>query len=452
MKRTDPAIHHLLPAMKRSFYLTIAILIAGVAPGLWQEKRLSTLRGEHEQLSREAVALGIRHASASDDGGGRTTKRERGEGEKRALRVGSALIAFAKELEAMESSGNSPDTEFQERSMQVMLELAELDAKQLKEVIARLKNEQGLSGKSRGDIISYAILTIADRKPEVAVAMYVECADLLADSNLGSHVVSSALGRWAAASPKEALDWISKNETKHAGLIDDDTRRSILSGIAVNDPVLAFDLLDEMGFENRSMAIHSILATGSNDAQQRTGTLDALRGYLAKITDATTREETGAKALELLARSIDHEGFDPLVQWMEQAKFTPQEKEHFAGGLTYFTTKEDTGKWVEWMAENLPAEEVGLPVKDLVGEWTDQDYQAAGKWLGTLKDGPARAAAVEAYAGAVAAYDPQVAAQWAMTVPAGPARDATLQAVYENWPSADPDGAAAFADEHGIEE
>ena len=438
--------------MKRSLYLTAAILVVGVVPGLLQQKRLSTLRNEQGQLRAEASALGIEVASASGDGGERNTKRERGDSEKRAARVGSALIAFARELDSMEDSGNSPDAEFQERSMEVMLELADLDAKQLKEVIARLKNEQGLSEKCRGDIISYAILTIADRKPEVAVSLYVESADLLGQSMLGSHVISSALGRWASVSPKEALDWISKNEEKHAKLIDDDTRRSILSGIAANDPVLAFSLLDEIGFENQHMAIHSILATGGNDVQQRTSTLEALRGYLANITDATVREETGAKALELLARSIDREGFEPLVEWMNQAKLSPQEKQQFAGGLTYFTTKADTGKWVEWMQENLPADSVGAPVQDLVAEWTDQDYQSAGKWLGTLTEGPARAAAVEAYAGAVAAYDPQVAAQWAMTLPAGPARDATMQAVHENWPTTDPDGAAAFAEEHGIEE
>lgn len=438
--------------MKHSLYLTAAILVVGVVPGLLQQKRLASLRDEKVRLRAEASTLGIEVASTSGDGAERHTKRERGDGEKRAARVGSALIAFARELDSMENSGNSPDTEFQERSMEVMLELADLDAKQLKDVIARLKNEQGLSEKCRGDIISYAILTIADRKPEVAVSLYVETADLLDQSMLGSHVISSALGRWASASPKEALDWISKNEAKHAKLIDDDTRRSILSGIAANDPVLAFSLLDEIGFENRNMAIHSILATGGNDPQQRTSTLEALRGYLANIPDANVREETGAKALELLARSIDREGFEPLVEWMNQAKFSAQEKQQFAGGLTYFTTKADTGKWVEWMQENLPADEVGAPVQDLVAEWTDQDYQSAGKWLGTLTEGPARAAAVEAYAGAVAAYDPQVAAQWAMTLPAGPARDATLHAVHENWPASDPDGAAAFAEEHGIEE
>jgi hypothetical protein len=438
--------------MKRSLSLSAIILVLGGVPVLMQEKRLSSLREEQRSLREEAAGLGIEPAFPSQKDADRSTKRERGDLAKQAARVGDSLIGFARELEAMAESGTDPDAAFQQRSMEVMQGLADLDGKQLKEVIERLKNEPGLSGKSRGDIISYAILAVADRKPEVAVSLYVESADLLDQSVLGSHVISSALGRWAAASPNEALEWISKNESKHADIIDEDTRRSILSGIAVNDPGLAFSLLDEIGFVNRTMAIHAVLVTGSHDPQQRTGTLEALRGYLAKITDPATREETGAKALELLARSIDREGYEPLVEWMNQAKFSPQEKQQFAGGLTYFTTKEDTGKWVEWMATNLPEEHVAAPVRDLVAEWTDQDYQSAGNWLGTLANGPARYAAVEAYAGTVAAYDPKVAEQWAMTLPAGPARDATLEAVHQNWPDTDPDGAAAFAAEHGIEE
>jgi hypothetical protein len=136
---------------------------------------------------------------------------------------------------------------------------------------------------------------------------------------------------------------------------------------------------------------------------------------------------------------------------MAEAKFTPQEKEQFAGGLTYFTTKQDTGRWVEWMAGNLSANDLPDPVREIVGEWTQQDYVAAGKWLSTAADGPAKTAAVESYAEAVAEYEPQIAAQWAMTLPPGPGRDSTLRTVYQNWPASDPEGAAAFAREHGLE-
>lgn len=134
-----------------------------------------------------------------------------------------------------------------------------------------------------------------------------------------------------------------------------------------------------------------------------------------------------------------------------EAGLTRSEKVRLANELTYFTTKADTGRWIEWMSGNLPEENLTEPVRKLIGEWTEQDYVAAGKWLSTTPDGPAKAAAVEAYARAVARYEPHVAAQWAMTLPPGVARNATLRAVHQNWPTDDPGGAATFAREHGLE-
>ena len=84
---------------------------------------------------------------------------------------------------------------------------------------------------------------------------------------------------------------------------------------------------------------------------------------------------------------------------------------------------------------NLEGQTVAGPVRDLVGEWTQQDYVSAGKWLSAFPDGPAKSAAVEAYAEAVAEYEPHVAAQWAMTLPPGRARDSPC-GVYQNWPEA----------------
>ena len=86
----------------------------------------------------------------------------------------------------------------------------------------------------------------------------------------------------------------------------------------------------------------------------------------------------------------------------------------------------------------------------LIGQWTQQDYLAAGKWLKATPTGPAKDAAVSTYATTVAEYEPQTAVQWAMTLPAGEARHTTLQGIYENWPARDRAGAETFAKVHGL--
>lgn len=114
---------------------------------------------------------------------------------------------------------------------------------------------------------------------------------------------------------------------------------------------------------------------------------------------------------------------------------------------------EETGQWVEWVGQTLPAGQADPNIKNMVRQWTQDDYQAAGSWLATSPEGPAKNTAVRSYAETVSDYDPETAAQWAMTLPPGKDRETTLKAIYDNWPKKDPTAeaaAAAFAKEHGI--
>ena len=436
--------------MKNSLMVALAILALGAVPGFFQQQRLTALREDHRKLAAAAVKLGLPLASSGVATDARLTKRQREDREKRALATGAELMAFARELEAHEKSGGKQDDGFQERVMEMMARLLELDAGQLKRVIGQLRDDQGISGKTRGDLIAFSMMMLADDHPEAAAALYAESSDLLGESMLGGHAISSALSRWAETNPDAALDWLRKNAGQSPEVAGDDAKRGVLAGIALNDPTHAFRVLNELKFEDAGSAIEAIVMTGNENPERRNAILAALRGHLAGIQSDSEREEIAGEALEAFARNSDNEGFDSLSGWLSEAGFTAEEKEHFAGGLSYFTTKDDTGRWIDWMSGNLPEESLGVPVRELVGEWTQEDYLAAGKWLSGSPDGPAKTAAVEAYAEAVAEYEPQVAAQWAMTLPPGPGRDSTLRAVYQNWPAGDPEGAAAFAREHGL--
>ncbi len=436
--------------MKWSIVMTLAILAVGAIPAVIQRQRAATLGAEREELRKRAAALGI------DTSGGPSAlkarvKRQREETERHAKSIGAELLSLAREVDAIEASGDDPDEATHDRAMRTLARLGELDAARIREVIAELRNAPGISDEARGNIISFSILMLADDHPEAAVGLYAECSDLLKKDLLGEHVVETALGQWAENDPSAALDWLRRNAAERPDLADEDARRSILSGIAINDPALAFRIIDQLGLEDPSDAIHTIMSVGSVDDESRTGLLNALRSHLDTVRDAVQREEFSASALELLARGSDGAGYDSLSAWIDKVKLSDDEKQQFATGLTWYATKGDTGRWVDWISSNLPESEMTEPVRELVGEWTQQDYVAAGQWLSAAPEGPARTVAVESYAAAVAEYEPEIATQWALTLPPGPSRDATLRAVYENWPASDPQGAARFARENGLE-
>ena len=129
------------------------------------------------------------------------------------------------------------------------------------------------------------------------------------------------------------------------------------------------------------------------------------------------------------------------------------EIEAFAGGLNGSGKNADTGKWVEWIGQTVPDGKGEDSIRNLVSNWTQNDYQAAGTWLAATPAGPAKSPAIRAYAETVSKYDPNTAAQWALTLPPGEDRDQTLNRIYQNWPKQDEAGkqaAEAFKQEHGI--
>lgn len=229
--------------------------------------------------------------------------------------------------------------------------------------------------------------------------------------------------------------------------LENDECAGLLSGAASSDPALAFTRIADLGVEEISEAVHAIIGTAKTPGQ-RAAVLEAFRGYLAGIPDEAERDKIRAEALGEMACNLGAEGFDPLTAWLTSQKLDPAELSSFAAGLSYETIGGETGRWIDWMAASVPTDQRGERISDLMGQWTQEDYVTAGEWLAAAAEGPARTAAVKAYAEGVAEYEPQIAAQWVLTLADPEDRAETLKRIYLNLPAAE---AAAFAAEHGVE-
>lgn len=433
--------------MKKSVLLALLILALGAAARLFQQQQLSVLQENYRKLTAEAGPLGV----TGDSSEPRLTKHQREQRDNQALAMASEWMALIKEREAREKSGERPDEALAQRSKTFMDRLARLDVSQLKKIIAEVRGNPQISAEGRRKIIASSLERIADANPGTALAVFLECSDLLGKCEDGKDLMTSALSGLAKTNPQAAAEWIARNSAIYAATADDDTHREVIDSIAGTDPKLAFKLIGSLHLEDPTDAIQAIIATGEDNPEKRDSILAALRDHLATLSNEEDRDQLRGEAFEAFAQNLGEEDMDSVSRWIANSKLTPEERAHFAAGLSYSATKENTGRWIEWMSANVPADRLAEPVKDLVGDWTQQDYQAAGKWLATAPESSAKHTAVLAYAAAVAEYEPQVAGQWAMTLPPGPVRDETLKVIYQNWPGSDPVGAAAFAREHGME-
>jgi len=412
-----------------------------------------TARERHTRLVAEAAGLGLSMDPKNPGKILRATKRgAREDSELIAHQTAKEIIAFAREMKAIEESGEEPDAKTQERITDIIERMTSLDAAQLKIVIAEVRAAPDLDDEMRVGIIGFSIMTLSTDNPRAALAIYTESADLFKDKFMGEHVISTSLDNWAKDDPMSAIAWVKENGKKFPELISDDAKNGLIAGAATNDPKLAFQLIGELGIENSSDAVRKIFSAATSP-EQRGATLSALREHLATVNNPEHHREIEKQALHELARSVSQQGFDSASTWVATADLTPSEVRAFADGLHGSVKNADTGKWVEWIGEALPDGSGDVSIRSLVNNWTQTDYQAAGTWLADAAAGPAKNPAIRAYAETVSKYDPNTAAQWALTLPPGEDRDQTLQQIYQNWPKQDEAGkqaAETFKQEHGI--
>jgi hypothetical protein len=435
--------------MKVSIAASILILLVAALFGVPGHQRLSTLRESHAKLVAAAAQLGVSIDTNNPDDPVRVTKREREDQEADARAAAAEFIAFAKEMEAMQKKGGPPDEAMQKRIMEIMDRMMSLDPAQLKILIAEVRAAKNLKDETRQNLIGFSIMTLSGDHPQAALALFTESSDLFTESGMGNHVISSSLAKWAKDDPLAAVEWVRKNSMKFPDLITEDAKRSLISGTAIQDPKLAFKLIGELGIKDASQSINGIVRA-ARTPEERTATLTALREHLATITDEKARRELSEKSVRCFTDNIVEAGFDDGTRWIAESDFTPAELDSFASGLRSYVKSDEVGKWIEWIGGKLPPEKADARIENLVSSWTRNDYQAAGKWLASAPDGPAKIAAVSAYAGTVSEYEPETAAQWALTLPPGKDRDQTLKTIYENWPKGDTAAREAFKQEHGI--
>ena len=181
--------------------------------------------------------------------------------------------------------------------------------------------------------------------------------------------------------------------------------------------------------------------------------LAALREWSAALPDEMLRDELVEKCLRgfALGDGFKPRTFETFTRRIEAADLTPRELEllmrkSWKSGVL----PEETGEWIDWLGRNFQVEKAGDRVHELIEKWTRTNYQAAGKWLVSAPESPARNTAIRAYAETVAICEPQTAAQWATTLPPGKDRDDTLKHIYHAWPEKDEAAKGAFAKEHGL--
>ncbi|MGJ8644273.1 MAG: hypothetical protein ACSHX9_12765 [Luteolibacter sp.] len=435
--------------MKIPIIIAALILIVGIYFRSSDAKRLADARESHAKLVEEARSLGISLDTSNPDGAALVTKRQRDDTEREAKDVAKEMIAFALEMEAMMKNGGEEDAEMQKRVADFMDNMFSLSASQLKIVIEEFRNSTELNGEMREGIIMFAIMTLAENHPATALTILTEAGDLADNEMISEHVLASSLASWAEKDPNAAMEWVRENGDKYPDLVSDDVKANLVKGAGENNMALAFSLIAELDMDDPQDALRE-LASVSKTAAERTEFVNLLREFI-ESSEGSDAKNNAKNTFASLADGIVKDGFESGSAWISE-NLSPQEASRIATTMGHSSKSAEKGKWINWMGENLPVQSRDSEVSQVVRNWTNNDYRAAGEWLAEQPAGKTKTAAISGYVKAISKYEPQTAVDWALTMPQGDAQQDALKTIYKNWPTSEEQQAArkAFAEKYGI--
>lgn len=434
--------------MKAPWIPTVILAAIGVGWGVREERALAGLREQHRLVLLEAKALGVSSNPSAGDAAGNHSKRQREDSVRRTREFAGVLVAFAKEMQQAEKSGNDEEAGMQRRAMEMLDQLLSLNSEELRILISELRGNTELDAEMRRNLIGFSIMMLSQDHPEKALAIFTESSDLFEDNRMKNHVLSSALTQWARDQPQAAVEWMNQNATKFPDLINDEARRAVISGAAENDFGLAFQLAAELKLPGDDSLL-PIMARAAGTPEKQKELLAVIRKQAAGMADGKEAAEFAQKGVSCLFSQVSQSGYEKTMDWLDSANLSEQETNGIAVDIHYNRTKEDTGKWLDWIGGRDDSRTMLDVTRNLVRDWTRNDYKAAGEWLAAAPAGSNKEAAVISYAETVAPYDPEVAAQWAGTLTSEKRTDA-LKRIQATLGSKDKAAAEDFAKRHGL--
>jgi hypothetical protein len=444
--------------MKISLTLTAIIVVLFVFFGGQVRQRLSGARENHDRILAEATARGLDAAvDGKEPALSPRTAAARAENQKareaKAREAARKLMIFGNDRGPIDSPGLDGDPAKQLDFQEGLAEATELDSAGLKLLVSEIIANGGLTEEMRARLILEVGSNMTQKNPLGAIDLFMDANNRLKlPGNWFSSIIGNSLQSLAANDPKQATEWIQRQAQDHPELVNANLRADVLVGIGQANLGLAFSTLDEFGLTKDPGTLEGLGIVGAKTAEARNSLLAAMRDYAAHTSSDEERELATRNTMAGMGRFMINAGYDSASQWLGSAKLSPDEAAGLASGLDASLAKGDTGKWIDWISGNVPADQLGGKVDELMKSWTESDYRAAGTWLDSAPDGPAKQAAVLSYASTVAATDPAAASQWAQTLPAGDDRTALMKNIYAEWKKQDEAAAAKFAKENGIGE
>jgi len=427
------------------YSILIALLILGIASffGFGRQQKIATLTTELETLVKQGEEFDVPADPAASFSPRRFVQRvHKQEREEMINKFIGELMELIKESQ---QPNRQSDPDFQKRGIEMISTMLELSSAELKLMVLRVAESDSLNLEEKQQLSMFAVMMLADNNPDTALTLILETHESnLLEGPMSRQMLSTALGSLAKTDPVAAAEWLKEHGEKVGGVQDELTRIIIVQAGRENIG-LALDLIKGLEETGRGAAYASL---GLGITPERIDEFfNAIRG-----DDASDTEK--ASAFTSLAAGPFTKDPKAAIEWLDKSDLSKAEKSSFMQGLHYHQIKDNPETWMNWILKQEADPDLSkqglLPANNIIRAWTQNDFVAAGEWVGKLPAGEKRNQAIVSYAGTLSRHEPAAAEEWAVSLPEGSQRTELLEKILHNLTSNHKEAAVEFAERHGI--
>lgn len=328
--------------------------------------------------------------------------------------------------------------------------LLELRPENAREVFdALLERQKG--GEDNGQQMGLLLEAWGKLDGAAALAALAAVGDLGGDGRRRGFASISAMKGWASADPEGAKAHLAGLE---GGFEKGMMTQGVVSGLASTDPEAATAFVLELD------AAQSAEGEGGGDNRWRGFAVDRQMEAIARAQMQQGMNTATAWAEGLPEGTLKTSAFDQVAEGYAQND--PEAAAEWVKGhadqeyaeravreIAEELARTDAAAAVSW-AEDLPEATQASAMRESMGRWTREDPTAAGNYLTTMNESPARDTAVSSFARTFDREDPAIAAEWAASIGNEEMRTETLESVARSWVRSNADEAKAWLPNSGL--
>lgn len=322
--------------------------------------------------------------------------------------------------------------------------LLELKAENAREVFDALLEKQRKGGDT-GQQMGLLLEAWGKLDGEAALAAV---NDMGGDGRRRGFASVSAMKGWASTDPiaaKAHLDGLEGGFEK--GMLT----QGVVSGLATVDPEAATAYVLELEAAREGEGGDDRWRGFAIDRQMEAIAQAQIQRGLSQATawaESLPEGSIKASAFDQVAESYAQGDPEAAADWVK-SHADKDYAERAVREISEELARKDPAAAVSW-AEDLPEATQASAMRESMGRWTREDPTAAGTYLTTMDESPARDAAVSSFAQSYDREDPSVAAEWAGSIGDENLRTQTLESVARSWVRTNADEAKAWLPNSGL--